>query len=97
MTGATKALDAGHRFPPGLIRHAVRLSFRVPLSLRRIEGMPAVRGIGVGHGTIRRWALKFGPESADILRRHRPRPGDTGGSTTGRKTHASRHGAATGR
>ncbi|GEO42637.1 hypothetical protein SAE02_67850 [Skermanella aerolata] len=38
--------------------------------------MLAFRGIVVSYGTIRQWALKFGQEFANIIRRRLPRPGD---------------------
>jgi putative transposase len=74
MTSTTKSLYAGHRFPPELISYTVWLYFRFPLSLRMVEEMLAFRGIS--HETIRQWALKFGREFANIIRRRLPRPGD---------------------
>jgi hypothetical protein len=41
-----------------------------------VEEMLAFRGIEVSHETIRQWALKFGQELANIIRRRLPRPGD---------------------
>jgi putative transposase len=41
-----------------------------------IEEMLAVRGIDVSHETIRRWALTFGQEFANRVRRRLPTPGD---------------------
>ena len=41
-----------------------------------VEEMLAFRGIEVSHETIRQWALKFGQEFANIIRRRLPRPGD---------------------
>jgi putative transposase len=67
---------ARHRFPPEVISHAVWLSFRVPLSLRRVEEMLAARGILVSHETVRRWALKCGQGFAKQIRRRLPAPGD---------------------
>jgi putative transposase len=61
-----------HRFPPEIIAHAVWLYFRFPLSLRLVEEMLLERGIVVSYETVRRWALKFGPEYARRLRRKRP-------------------------
>jgi putative transposase len=51
-----------HRFPSQIIAHAVWLYFRFPLSLRLVEEMLLERGIIVSYETIRRWALKFGPD-----------------------------------
>src|SRR3954451_13711304 len=76
MTSATKTPYAGHRFPPELISYTVWLYFRFQLSLRMVEEMLAFRGIEVSHETIRQWALKFGQEFANIIRRRLPRPGD---------------------
>ena len=73
---AAKSLYAGHRFPAEVISHAVWLYFRFPLSLRMIEEMLAARGIVVRHETIRQWALKFGQELANQIRRRLPRAGD---------------------
>ena len=61
-----------HRFPPEIIAHAVWLYFRFPLSLRLVEEMLLERGILVSYETVRRWALKFGPDYAHRLRRKRP-------------------------
>ena len=41
-----------------------------------IEEMLAARGIDVSHETIRRWALKFGQEFANRIRRRLPMAGD---------------------
>src|SRR5918998_537453 len=73
---ASKAPYAGHRFPAEVISHAVWLYFRFPLSLRMVEEMLAARGIIVSHETVRRWALKFGQEFANRIRRRLPRAGD---------------------
>jgi hypothetical protein len=53
MTAPCSPSYAGCRFPIEVIGHAVRLSFRFPLSLRRVEDMPAARGIVVSHETVR--------------------------------------------
>jgi putative transposase len=58
-----------HRFPPQIIAHAVWLYFRFPLSLRLVEEMLLERGIVVSYETVRRWALKFGPDYARRFRR----------------------------
>ena len=63
-----------HRFPPEIIRHAVWLYFRFPLSYRDVEDLLAERGIDVSYETVRRWALKFGLAYARRLRCLRPRP-----------------------
>src|SRR4051812_32351211 len=61
-----------HRFPPEIIADAVWLYFRFPLSLRLVEELLLERGILVSYETVRRWALKFGPDYARRLRRKRP-------------------------
>jgi putative transposase len=58
-----------HRFPPEIIAHAVWLYFQFPLSLRLVEEMLLERGIVVSYETVRRWALKFGPDYARRLKR----------------------------
>ncbi len=69
-----KTSYARYRFPPAIIRHAVWLYFRFPLSYRDVEDMLAERGIDVSYESVRRWALKFGSAYARTLRRLRPRP-----------------------
>ena len=59
-----------HRFPPDVIRLAIWLYFRFPLSLRDVEEMLAERGISVTYETIRCWANKFGPQIARDLSLH---------------------------
>ena len=61
-----------HRFPPEIIAHAVWLYFRFPLSLRLVEEMLLERGILVSYETVRRWALKFGPNYTRRLTRKAP-------------------------
>src|SRR5829696_918044 len=78
MTPAAKSPYAGYRFPAGVISHAVWLYFRFPLSLRMVEEMLAGRGIIVSHETVRQWALKFGQEFANRIRRRLPQAGDNG-------------------
>src|SRR3954464_5060900 len=63
---------AGHRFPAEVISHAVWLYFRFPLSLRMVEEMLAARGIIVSHESVRQWALKFGQDFANRIRRRLP-------------------------
>src|SRR3954466_1666327 len=73
---AAKSPYAGHRFPAEIISHAVWLYFRFPLSLRMVEEMLAARGIIVSHESVRQWALKFGQEFANQIRRRLPAAGD---------------------
>ena len=67
---------AGYRLPAEVISHAVWLYFRFPLSLRMVEEMLAARGIVVSHETVRQWALKFGQDCANRIRRRLPQAGD---------------------
>src|SRR5918993_4054926 len=73
---AAKSPYAGHRFPAEVIGHAVWLYFRFPLGLRMVGEMLAARGTTVSHETVRQWALKFGQEFANRIRRRLPRAGD---------------------
>ena len=73
---AAKSPYAGYRFPAEVIGQAVWLYFRFPLSLRMVEEMLAARGIVVSHETVRQWALRFGREFANRIRRRLPRAGD---------------------
>src|SRR5215212_1514136 len=73
---AARSPYAGHRFPAEVISQAVWLYFRFPLGLRMVEEMLAARGFIVSHETVRRWALKFGKEFANRIRRRLARAGD---------------------
>ena len=55
-----------HRFPVEIIKHAVWLFFRFPLSFRDVEDLLAERGIDVSYETVRRWSIKFGLAYASI-------------------------------
>ena len=50
-----------HRFPPGIIQHAVWLYLRFTLSYRDVEDLLAERGLDISYETVRSWVLKFGP------------------------------------
>ena len=76
MTTASRASYTGHRFPPEIIRHAVWLYFRFPLSLRRVEDLLTARGILVSHESVRQWARKLGQDFANQIRRRLPCAGD---------------------
>ena len=62
-----------YRFPSEIIRYAVWLYFRFPLSYRDVEDLLVERGIDVSYETVRRWAQKFGRAYAKRLRTTRPR------------------------
>ena len=56
---------------PEIIRLAVMLYVRFPLSLRNVEDLLHERGIEVSHETIRFWWNRFGPMFASEIRRRR--------------------------
>lgn len=66
----------GFRFPAEIISDAVWLYHCFSLNLREVELILAARGIEVSYETIREWALRFGRDFANTLRRRRPKPGD---------------------
>ena len=76
MTTSACPNDAGCRFPAEIISQAVRLPFRLPLSLRMADELLAARGIIVSHETVCQWALKFGQSFANQIRRKLPAAGD---------------------
>src|SRR3954452_1898688 len=63
-------------FPAGGDQPRGMLYFRFPLSLRMVEEMLAARGIIVSHESVRQWALKFGQDFANRIRRRLPCAGD---------------------
>ncbi|WP_137703358.1 IS6 family transposase [Marimonas lutisalis] len=56
---------------PEIIRLAVMLYVRFPLSLRNVEDLLHERGIDVSHESIRFWWNRFGPMFASEIRRRR--------------------------
>ena len=56
---------------PEIIRLAVMLYVRFPLSLRNVEDLLHERGIDVSHETVRFWCNRFGPLFAAEIRRQR--------------------------
>ncbi|WP_299355772.1 IS6 family transposase [uncultured Shimia sp.] len=56
---------------PEIIRLAVMLYVRFPLSLRNVEDLLHERGIEVSHETVRFWWNRFGPMFAAEIRRNR--------------------------
>ncbi|MCQ0970178.1 IS6 family transposase [Paracoccus sp. TK19116] len=56
---------------PEVIRLAVMLYVRFPLSLRNVEDLLHERGIDVCHETVRQWWMRFGPVFAADIRRKR--------------------------
>ncbi|MDF1720205.1 MAG: IS6 family transposase [Minwuia sp.] len=58
---------------PAVIRIAVLLYIRFPLSLRQVEGLLHERGIDISHETVRFWWNRFGPIFAAELRKRQRR------------------------
>ena len=56
---------------PEVIRLAVMLYVRFPLSLRNVEDLLHERGIDLSHETIRYWWNRFGPLFASEIRKRR--------------------------
>ena len=56
---------------PEIIRLAVMLYVRYPLSLRNVEDLLHERGIEISHETVRFWWNRFGPMFAGEIRRKR--------------------------
>jgi IS6 family transposase len=73
---ALRSSFAGFRFPPDVIRLAVRWYLRYGLSYRDVEEPLAERGITVDHVTVFRWVQRFTPLLIDAARPCRHVPGD---------------------
>ena len=58
---------------PEVIRLAVMMYVRYPLSLRQVEDILYERGIDISHETVRFWWNRFGPMFAAEIRRKRVR------------------------
>ena len=56
---------------PEVIRLAVMLYIRYPLSLRQVEDLLFERGIDICHETVRFWWNRFGPMFAAVIRKRR--------------------------
>ena len=56
---------------PVIIRRAVMLYIRYPLSLRNVEDLLHERGIEISHETVRYWWNRFGPMFAAEIRNRR--------------------------
>lgn len=59
------------RFRPEIIRLAVMLNVRLPLSLRNAQDLPDERGIDKSLETARSWWQRFGPMFAAEIRKRR--------------------------
>ena len=60
---------------PEVIRSAVMLYVRYPLSLRQVEDLLSERGIDICHETVRYWWNRFGPLFAAEIRKRCVRHG----------------------
>jgi putative transposase len=69
----TKLVNPFHCFnsSPEVIRMAVMLYVRYPLSLRNIEDLLSERGVDICHETVCFWWNRFGPMFASEIRRQR--------------------------
>ena len=56
---------------PEIIRLAVMMYVRFPLSLRQVEDLLSERGIDICHETVRYWWNRFGPLFAAEIRKRR--------------------------
>jgi putative transposase len=56
---------------PDIIRLAVMMYIRFPLSLRNVEDLLHERGIDISHETVRFWWSRFGPMFANEIRKRR--------------------------
>ena len=59
---------------PEIVRLAVMMYIRFPLSLRNVEDLLHERGIDICHETIRYWWNRFGPLFAKEIRKKRMHP-----------------------
>jgi len=59
------------RTSPEVIRLAVMMYVRFPLSLRNGEDLLRERGIAICHETVRFWWRRFGPMFASEIRKRR--------------------------
>jgi transposase-like protein len=66
-----------HRFPPSIIHNAVWLYYRLNLSIRDVEDLPAERSINVSYESIHPASNRFGSEFARRLKRKHLGFGDT--------------------
>ncbi|NBT30708.1 MAG: IS6 family transposase, partial [Rhodobacteraceae bacterium] len=64
-------LFKGFHSSPEIIRLAVMMYIRFPLSLRNVEDLLHERGIDICHETVRFWWQRFGPRFAAEIRKRR--------------------------
>ena len=67
----TKHTPSYFKTSPEIIRLAVMIYVRFPLSLRNVEDLLHERGIDISHETVRFWWNRFGPMFAAEIRRKR--------------------------
>jgi putative transposase len=60
-----------YKTSPDVIRLAVMMYIRFPLSLRNVEDLLHERGIDLSHETVRFWWNRFGPMFAAQIRKKR--------------------------
>jgi len=60
-----------YKTSPEIIRLAVMMYVRFPLSLRQVEDLLHERGIDIGHETVRAWWDRFGPIFAAEITKQR--------------------------
>ncbi len=58
---------------PEVIRLAVVMHIRYPLSLKEVDYILFERGIDISHETVRFWCNRFGPMFASEIRKRRVR------------------------
>jgi putative transposase len=56
---------------PEIIRLAVMMYIRFPLSMRNVEDLLHKRGIDISHETVRYWWNRFGPLMASEIKKRR--------------------------
>jgi putative transposase len=59
------------RTSPDVVRLAVMMCIRFPLSLRNVENLLHERGIGISHEAVQFWWNRYGPMFAAEIRRKR--------------------------
>ncbi len=71
LTGTLALPEVQYNSSPEVIRLAVMMHIRYPLSLRQIEDLLFERGIDICHETVRFWWSRFGPVFAAEIRKRR--------------------------
>lgn len=71
LPGMAKSPFRYFKTSPEIIRLAVMLYIRFPLSLRNVEDLLHERGVEVSHESVRYWWNRFGPMFAGEIKRRR--------------------------